>query len=376
MDRALALAKAVGEGVERYCGGLVDPRRLRRSTFREAPFPCVPPSRFALYSADQHDRPGFPFAAFGQDTLVRWIEATDLAERAIIHVPAAKVFVPYPHDEAAGERPIAQSITTGLAAHSTFEEACIGAICEVVERDAFTIMWQARLTMPGIRVESLSEPNRDLAVRLTPPGARLRLLNLTMDHGIPTVLCVLRCASPGMPALAFAAAADLDPEVAVGKSLEEMELMRSFAMWIRTTKRSLSEDASYDAVTTREDHVSFHANHRNVGLSDFVVASTESHDIRELPNLATGEPRRDLEILTERIAAVGESALIVDLTSDDVGALGIKVVRAIVPGFHPLVFGHGLRALGGTRLWTVPQNLGYAGITKPGGDNPAPHPFP
>jgi ribosomal protein S12 methylthiotransferase accessory factor len=38
--------------------------------------------------------------------------------------------------------------------------------------------------------------------------------------------------------------------------------------------------------------------------------------------------------------------------------------------------GYGLRSLGGHRLWSVPQALGYPGVTPAGGDNPVPHPYP
>ncbi len=56
---------------------------------------------------------------------------------------------------------------------------------------------------------------------------------------------------------------------------------------------------------------------------------------------------------------VNHPALLCDLTTPDVNELGLQVVRAIIPGFHPLVVGHQIRSLGGKRLWTVPQKLGY-----------------
>ena len=68
--------------------------------------------------------------------------------------------------------------------------------------------------------------------------------------------------------------------------------------------------------------------------------------------------------------------LLAELTTPDVGGLGLSVVRAVIPGFHQLFMGHALRCLGGTRLWEVPQQLGYPGVTREGGDNPAPHPYP
>jgi ribosomal protein S12 methylthiotransferase accessory factor len=52
------------------------------------------------------------------------------------------------------------------------------------------------------------------------------------------------------------------------------------------------------------------------------------------------------------------------------------VIRAVIPGFHPLCIGHTFRALGGSRLWEVPPKLGYAGLSRDTGDNPVPHPIP
>src|SRR5260370_26326157 len=131
-DRSLAMAKAIGEVIERYCAGLFDPRELPLVTARDAPFACADPESFALYAREQYEQPGFPFVRFDESTRVRWVEARDLATKETLRVPAGKVFLPYRWDRDAGERPIAQTITTGLASHSTYEEAVANAICEVV----------------------------------------------------------------------------------------------------------------------------------------------------------------------------------------------------------------------------------------------------
>jgi len=148
-----------------------------------------------------------------------------------------------------------------------------------------------------------------------------------------------------------------------------------FACWLQRTRPGTAPSGG-DHVETREDHVAFHADHGNAGRADFVFASVAAQDLGELPGLATHDAARDLRVLVERIRAAGERVLIADLTSPDVRALGVTVVRAVITGFHPLVFGHRLRALGGARLWRVPQALGHPGITPAGGDNPVPHPFP
>jgi ribosomal protein S12 methylthiotransferase accessory factor len=111
-------------------------------------------------------------------------------------------------------------------------------------------------------------------------------------------------------------------------------------------------------------------------LAEFLFASSERVDYDDLANPGTGDPTSDLRLLVERITGVGERVVLVNLTTPDVGGLGFSVMRAVVPGFHPLQLGHRLRALGGRRLWTVPQRLGHPGITPSTGDNPAPHPYP
>jgi ribosomal protein S12 methylthiotransferase accessory factor len=373
LDRATAIAKAIGEVIERYCSGLVDPDALPLSSYRAANFACVRPSEFALYSAEQHAQPWFPFARLDDDTAMRWAKAVDLTDQRPRWVPAAKVFVPYPQLD--GERPIAQSITTGLASHSTWEDAAINAICEVIERDAFTIAWQARLAIPHIDLRSLGREARDLAGRFRCAGD-VQLFNLTLDHGVPTILATLRARTPGQPALVFAAAAELDPARAAVKSLEELELMRSFACHVMATRPALEPAPDYRNIWTRDDHVHFYCAPDRAALASFLFDSSVVQRLDELPVLTTHDAARDLEVLVERIRSVGERVLIVDLTSPEIAALGLTVVRAIIPGFHPLVFGHVLRACGGTRLWRVPQALGYAGITPASGDNPVPHPFP
>ena len=76
-DRGMAVAKAVGEAVERYCGAIYEVEELPLRTRNEAPFPCVDPSAFAHYSEEQYTSDGFPFVPFDDDTPVRWVPAVD-----------------------------------------------------------------------------------------------------------------------------------------------------------------------------------------------------------------------------------------------------------------------------------------------------------
>ncbi|WHZ23395.1 MAG: hypothetical protein OJF47_002507 [Nitrospira sp.] len=375
-NRGIAMGKAIGEAIERYCSAIFETEDFQLTSYDDAPFACVPPDRFAMYSAEQCARPDFPYVPFTNGTPVKWTPARDAQTGEPWYVPAAMVYMPYFFDEAHGEHPIVQRMSTGLACHCSPSEAAMSAVCEVIERDAMTISWQAGLGMPQIIQNSLSEHNRDLVARFDRIGCSVTLFDLTMDHRVPTILSVFRSRITEAPALAFSAASSLDSEAAVRKSLEELAHTLRLAQQIKTSLPTFVPAPHYDNVDTQDDHVHLYCDHANIRLAEFVFNSREHIDFRAIPNLATGDPETDLNILTRQIRNIGHQVLTVDLTTSDVRDVGLSVIRAIVPGFHPLFLGHKRRALGGCRLWDVPQKLGYAGITREAGDNQAPHPYP
>jgi ribosomal protein S12 methylthiotransferase accessory factor len=375
-SREVALAKSVGEAVERYCSAIFDREVFHLTSFDAAPFPCVPPSEFALYTADQYSRPKFPFVPFESSTLVRWAPCKDSKTRQQVYVPAVMIHLPYHFQREKGELPIVQGISTGLACHGTYAEAAISAICEVIERDAFMITWQARLSPPQIRVESISELNQDLIDRIQKPWCQVTLFNITLEIGVPTILAVVRNTLPDAPALIFAAATHPDPGKALQKCLEEVAYTGLLAQHLKRDMSPISVEKDYSAVIDQDCHVRLYGEHSNDHLANFIFESENKIEFSEIMSLSTGEPERDLEILIHHVHSINHRVLIANITSPDVAELGLWVLRAVIPGFHPLFMGHQIRALGGSRLWEIPQKLGYKGLDKEVGDNPAPHPYP
>lgn len=374
-NREMALAKAVGEAVERYCSACYDADELQLTSYEKAQFSCVPPGEFALYSERQYASQSFPYVRFETDTKVRWAHSIDLARNETVYIPASMVYLPYVYS-LEGEAQIAQPISTGLACHSSYYQAIISAICEVIERDSFTIVWQAQLPVLQIRIDSLSECNRDLVARFLRTGNQVSLFNITTDIGVPTSLAVSRSDQPESPALVVAASADLDPQDAVRKSLEELAHTWQLAKSLKHRFPPFVPTDDYGNLHHQDDHILFYCEQRNAQLADFLWASDRYVDCDDIGRLSTDSPRHDLTRLIEKIGHTNHRVLLADVTTPDVGSLGLSVVRAVIPGLHPLFMGHRFRALGGKRLWTVPQVLGYAGLTELIGDNPAPHPYP
>lgn len=374
--RDLAAAKALGEAVERYCAALYAVEDLPLTTQRTAPFPCVSPRDFALYSEEQYARSDFPWVPFDEDTPVRWAPAVDLLSGETCYVPAAFVYVPYFYYRGTGDAPIVQPISTGLACHSTLTQAVLSAIYEVIERDGFTLAWQAALAPPQVRVETLSDANYDLVQRFERVGDRVTLLDLTTDLGVPVILAVLRGGSSYAPALVFAAAADLDAEEAVRKCLEELAHTRRYSQQIKVGFPAMDPEPGYANVVDQITHLHFWADERNASSADFMFTSPLRKDFEEIQGDGRASPEAQLATAVDAICRCGYRVLVADITSPDVSELGLSVCRAVIPGLHPLFMGHSIRAQGGRRLWEVPQKLGYAGVARATGDNPLPHPYP
>lgn len=375
--REIAMAKAIGEAIERYSSAIFAVEDLPICSYEEAPFECVHPSKFNFFSTEQYERPGFIWVPFDEYTAIRWTPSVEWSTKKQTYVPAASVYMPYMFYQGTGDSPICQPISTGLACHASFEAAAAGGICEVIERDAFTIFWQAKLAPPQIRTETLSDENYDRAMRFERNGSRVTLFDITMDNGVCCVLAVLVGNSEKSPARVFAASADLNPEVAVAKALEELAHTRRYSFQLKNKMAPITPNyPDHEEVEGQVGHLLFYTNYENAKLADYVFSSKKKVDFSSLQNYSTGTAAGDLETLVARVKATGEEVYLCDLTSDDVRELGLSVVRAIVPGYHPLRMGHVMRSLGGTRLWEVPQKLGYKGITREEGDNPLPHPYP
>lgn len=375
VSRERGVAKAVGEAVERYCAALYDVDSLPLFSATNAPFSHVPPAAFALHSPEQYSAAGFPWVPFTDRTMVRWTAGVDLVSGSSTMVPAAMVYVPYAYYRGTGDAPIVQPISTGLACHSTPQAAALAGLCEVIERDAFTIVWQSMLAPPQIRVETLPDRPYDLVQRFERTGSKVSLFDITLDHGIPTILSVLGSTAPEKPALVFAAACSPNAETAAISALEELAHTRRYSQQIldRMTRLELGDD--YLNVVDQLDHLNLYCDHRNTHLARFLFASARRVDFDELLDRAAAPHEDALSAIVGAIQGIGHQVVVVDLTTPDVRELGLTVVRCLVPGFHPLFMGHRIRALGGRRLWDVPRTLGYPELSG-GRDNPAPHPYP
>lgn len=377
-NRYVAIAKAMGEAIERYCSAIFRYDELVISPYRDLEQPATPPESFALYRPEQFDNDAFPWHPFDHDAPVSWVKGRSLASGADVLVPAAMVYVPFHFIRSRGDAPICQPISTGLAAGCSFAEAALSGLCEVVERDAFTLTWQARMSRPTIAGDGLPGEVIALLRRFWSVSLDVKLVDITTDLGIPTAMTIAVGDKPTSPAIAVAAAADPSPVRAIIKSLEELAHTRKFSRQVMEYTPALPNDptSAQLAVQDQRHHLRLYCPQAAKAFIRFAWESADVRYVEEMPGPRGTTPQHELDGLVGQIRALGYEVIACDLTTPDIAALGLSVVRVVVPGLHPLFMGYQNRALGGNRLYEIPQKLGHLGLAPGQADNPYPHPFP
>ncbi len=389
LTRERATMSAIGEAIERYCGGFYDPAALIRAKVGDLGDAAIPPWDFALFSERQYDSEGFPMRRPSENTAYAWVKGRSLVQHRDIFVPACFVYVPYSY--ASRDEFLMLPISTGLACGSSAADAALRGLCEVVERDSFSMTWLNALSVPRLLID---HPNPELAKVMEvfqEVGLRLHVSLATTDIGIPVVITLSLDDTGAGPSSVIAARADLDIE----RGEDHVRLYADAEM--RQHLRFLTEAPDEVKLSEAASAASMLLDASQVGGTPSDLQASSGSDAPSaararagcngghelgLPTGRQASPggatvRQRLDRCVAMIASRGYDVIAVDVTTPDVADLGFSVVRVIVPGLHPLDMNHNYRYLGGERLYQAPVSMGLFEKRKSEEElNPIPHPFP
>jgi ribosomal protein S12 methylthiotransferase accessory factor len=362
---------ALGEAVERYCANAV-PRGLRRASHNEllaAGEPVFDPAEWVLYSSAQYASAGFPFVPLTPDLRVRWVRGRDLASHRPVLVPGSLAYLNFRHGTYASEPATNGVILAGIAAGTSREDAERSAIAETVERDAVTLWWQRNEPATRVRWHSSRWLRALLAPRSRSSRITYEVFAIPSEFGVPVVGALLD--DPELGIVTMGSACRADPLAAIAKALGEAIQLRAFSVdlldadsriW-RGARSGLHDprcffpyraDRSYlDCVTEHFAEADDFATHAQLYLDPRmhehlarITGAADEIDAADLPALA-GEERA---ALLQRLTACGRRVISVDLTTSDVAATDLRVVRVLIPGLYPNAPA-AFPFLGGSRLY-------------------------
>jgi ribosomal protein S12 methylthiotransferase accessory factor len=367
---AEANISAVAEAVERYCAAYVIPERTLLASWEELREDALHPDELPLFTQQQHEQWQFPYKPFTEQSRIRWVQSQNMTTGQLKWVPAAIAWDSY-QPLSQDEELISFGLMTGSATGSTKEQAMIGGLLEIIERDAFMIMWYNSLSLPriDIRNHAVAEPFKEL---LDESRFELTVVDTTCDTGIPSAFGLLKTHDGRV---SFGGSARLTMEEAVQKTL--LEVSQLFMGNKSTIYAKSLPSLLPHQITDYGLRLPYYEQPFAYEELEFTIASKEVRPIyRDQVALLDTEKQR-LELLIQRLADLGLEALCVDITTEDVRELGLTVVKMIVPGMVQLPRSEMERPIASKRIYETPVALGLRQEPiQPQDLNHSPHPFP
>jgi ribosomal protein S12 methylthiotransferase accessory factor len=318
--REAARVSAMMEAIERVSAERTGAPTIAAS-YRElagsGPPPPVDPRAFDL-PADTAYRP---------DATFTWVQGRELLSDRDVLIPLDLVITP------PTEGILRDVDTNGVASGNVHLEAVAHAICEVIERDAFSqVLFVAAFgdaedqprTVVQIALETLPPQARQWAERIARAGLQLDVVDITTDVGVPTFHALLldpQYPAPGgerRPRRFFGSGTHPDPDVAVFRALSEA--IQSRLIIIQAARDSYNRFRTPMRTPTRATN-----RHPPVRLRKASFA--------HVTGFRSSDLHADLRFLLARLPAAGVSQCVaVDLTN---ASWSIPVVRVRIAGLSP-----------------------------------------
>jgi ribosomal protein S12 methylthiotransferase accessory factor len=351
---AEARTVAILEALERYAAVRPRGQELRCATGEELGDDAIDPRRLVLHSYAQYARPGFACAPYDPRDRRAWVWAESLGSGRRVAVPADLAFYGMRQASAPGApavRPLAYQTSSGCAIGGSAAGAALRALLEALERDALLAAWYGGRPLCRLRAESAADPRtRRLWEALRAEGYECAVLDVTRpDVAVPAVWAVaVRRDDLGLKALSGACAHPVGEHAVLGAVREVVSHLR-LAQRHYDVERRRSDRLVADPTLVRRpsDHGLVYANPRAFGRLERLFGPVSP---RPLAEHFPGDGVAGLDGICRRLVASGSDVLLADVTPADVRELGLRVVRALVPGALPVTFGHGHERLTGARL--------------------------
>jgi len=364
-----AIGGAIGEAVERYCASHVDRQRLYRTTLRDAPVGAVLPQDCTLYSDAQYRRPGFPHMRPTPELEIDWMRAIELPEGRETWVPAVAVYM-HGNNVMPGDA-LFTPTSSGLAAGASVNEAVRSGLCELIERDAFLVMWMNRLAVPELMLDGSDGALVGIVEHYACFGVELRMFDLTTDVGVPVVMALALAGDAVGPAAVVGLGCHLDPQLAALRAAFEVCQVRPGQAQHQGARTLAASD-----VHGIEDHSAFFAQRKTLPELNFLLQTKRRRRLADLGNRAKADAGEDLATCVAALRNAGYRVVYTELTTADLADYPIHVVRTLATGLQPIHFGDGLARLGSARLYEAAARMDPD--RPPGREdslNPCPHPL-
>jgi len=361
-SHADALAAALSEALERHVW-------REEIDYFTAPMVCsarelavrnrafVDPATIVGYSKAQ--RRAKRSLQFDDDTKFLFVAGCSLTTGKRTLVPAQLVSAAPLRDPVTGEfrkEPLIRSRTTnGLATWPTRTGARLAGMLELVERDAYMIMWLNQLTLPRLDLDDVSVRYASVAHLidyLARYGLVVHIIPLLTDAPTHALCAVVEDTSGQAPRFSVGLKAHRLLPHALEKAVGE-------ALRARAPMRSASPEAAHKDVHDigHYDRLDYWAAPDNAHKLEFLVAG-ETRPVEQKPWESDTEEQHYARMVAW-LRLAGMECVSVPLTRSRKNVSGLHIEMTLIPALQPVHLSEKALVLGGERWHRVPEMFGF-----------------
>ncbi len=369
-----AVLKCLFEAIERLALKSIKKENIIFSAGPNLNKPYIRPTDFASFNKNQ--RQSNLYFELKDDSYFGWILGKELPSLREVYVPAQLVYLSYIRRK--DESFIRLPISTGAASGTAYSAALYRGICEVIERDAFMISYLNKLEGRPINLHNTKNKQiKKILKTAADYNLKVDMFDTTTDLGVYTFLTTVRDKTGIASALSTGLKCGLNPiDVAIG-SLQEAFHPRSWLRGemekIKGEKEDLMEPIDLSSRGLLWSKLSTLRN-----LKFLFNSKKLSKNIDDYLNYSSGSIKKDLGNVLQTLTNKNYKSYFVDITPtcSKISNSEIKVVMVLIPKLQPMHLDERYPYLGGTRLFSVPLELGYLkNRNRQYSLNKFPHPF-
>jgi ribosomal protein S12 methylthiotransferase accessory factor len=245
-----------------------------------------------------------------------WIEIDNLSTGTSVLTPAHAVF----HPVAFEYMPLFRTSTNGIASGNTYEEALFHGLCEIIERDAWSLAEASG--KGGPLITDITNPViSEMLDKFSAAGIDIYLRDISSDIRLPTIIAIADDVTTKDPTLiTIGMGTHTSPEIAAIRAITEVAQSRA------TQIHGARED------TDEMQRTRIIGYDRMKRINKRWFATDETIPFSDIYHFDSDDFSNDISYTIEELAQAGlNQVLVADLTRAE---LNIPVVRVIVPGLE------------------------------------------
>lgn len=316
MDYHVAKSHAVGEAIERYCAGIMNPSGIKEQSENNLDYPCITPLQFNRYTKEQYAN-HIKVEQYDEKEARNWVLSNNYITGEEVYLPIETVYLLIPNHY----KKFRDVVSTGLASGPSFNDAIENALNECVENDAFMLFWLLKKVNYEISLESINTSRiKKLVTLMEGLNYSLKIYDISQpDINSFTILTVIK--AKDSKGFFMTASTNRNIRKAIKKSIEE-----AISGYVTLQEKSVYQ-SNTDADMTNEGSVYDYFN----GYDEQVLTDVISPEI-EVKNLESIEQEYTF---SEMVCSVAKQTDIYykDLTTEDIRELNLISLRVVTPSF-------------------------------------------